>query len=319
MSNSFEPLSVLLIALNSLVSNNWSLSSLPLLGIELAEALLRLTMLVALVVAIGFFVAAELSLVAASPQHIHQLSQDADPGKAKAAQRVKHAQSHLQQYLSVTQTGTTAGSLLLGWLGEGATVHWIEPWMHRLPLSWFPAMLTTHSIAVVVAFLLVTYVEILLGELVPKVLAAHAPERTALLLIQPLQLCSYLFFPLLVLLNSNVRCLTGWLTQADVPALAPACVLQTDRYSALVFGGAELAIVNQELGLSLPLHPAYQTIAGFMIHQLGRRPEQGEHLVWGELELEAASVVAEQIKTVRLRQVTCPLLQQAAEAMIVNN
>ncbi|NJR65477.1 MAG: DUF21 domain-containing protein [Leptolyngbyaceae cyanobacterium CRU_2_3] len=182
--------------------------------------MLRLTMLFVLILVVAFFVAAELSLIAASPQQMDQLSQQTvEPRQAKAAQRVKYAQAHLQQYLSVTQTGTTAGSLLLGWLGEGATVHWIEPWMHWLPLNRFhlPVMLTTHSIAVVTAFLFVTYIEILLGELIPKVLASHAPERTALLLIRPLQLCSYLFFPFLVLLNSHVRFLTGWLTQDDSP------------------------------------------------------------------------------------------------------
>jgi CBS domain containing-hemolysin-like protein len=299
-----------------------ALSSFQILEIEIAETTLRLAMLFTLTLAIAFFVAAELSLVAASPQQIQQLAQQTeDPGKARTAQLVQQAQNNLQQYLSVTQTGTTAGSLLLGWLGEGATVHWIEPWISWLPIGKLPAMLTAHSISVIVAFLCVTYVEILLGELIPKVLAANAPERTALLFIRPLQICSYLFWPLLVLLNSNVRLLTGWLTHPKaLPELtvAGSSLVQTDSHSIRLSGVAELATLNQEFGLNLPTNTAYQTIAGFMIHQLGRVPTQNERIVWGELELEATSVVDGNLETVLLRQVTRPLLGHSAEAVLLN-
>jgi len=192
------------------------------LEVELPGTLLRLAILIALVLAVAFFVAAELSLVASSRDRIAQWSeQTEDIPRAKTAQLVQAAQGNLQHYFSVTQTGTTAGSLLLGWLGEGATVHWIEPWISWLPFGKLPVCITTHAIAVFVAFFLVTYIEILLGELVPKVLAANAPEETALLLIQPLRFCDYIFSPFLFLLNSNVRLLTGWLTQKN-PKLSSA-------------------------------------------------------------------------------------------------
>ncbi len=293
------------------------------LEIEFAETLLRLAMLLALTLAIAFFVAAELALVSAPREQIYRLSQQtSEPSKAKAAQLVYQAQNNLQHYLSVTQTGTTAGSLLLGWLGEGATVHWIEPWINWLPLGKLPIMLTAHSIAVPVAFFLVTYVEIALGELIPKVLAANAPEPTALLLIQPLQLCSYLFWPLLVILNGTVRLLTGRvIPQGAASRLPPsqATLVQIDSHSALVSGALDLTAVNEQLELSLPTDSAYQTLAGFMIHHLGRLPAQGERLQWGELELEATSLVAECLETVLLRQVTRPLPKQQAEAGLLNN
>jgi CBS domain containing-hemolysin-like protein len=85
----------------------------------------------------------------------------------------------------------------------------------------------------------------------------------------------------------------------------------------LVAGSVELAIVNQELGLTLPTHAAYQTIAGFMIHQLGRLPAQGERLVWGELELEAVNVLADRLDTILLRQVTRPLAERVAEPVLL--
>ena len=142
-------------------------------------------MLLGLTLLIAFFVASELALVSADRHQIRQLAQLDDRRTAKTAELVHQAQNNIPHYLSVTQTGTTAGSLLLGWLGEGATVHWIEPWIDKLPIGHLSAVLTAHSIAVPAAFIFVTYVEIVLGELIPKVLATHAPERTALLLMPP--------------------------------------------------------------------------------------------------------------------------------------
>jgi CBS domain containing-hemolysin-like protein len=300
-----------------------AITNLHALEIELTEALLRLIVLVGLTLTIAFFVAAELALVSASREQIFRLSQvETDAKKRRAAERVHQAQKQIERYLSVTQTGTTAGSLLLGWLGEGATVHWIEPWFHRLPIGPLPAMLSIHTIAVAIAFLLVTYVEIVLGELVPKVLAANAPEQAALLLIRPLQICSYVFSPLLVILNGTVWLLTYRITRR--PTLAELSksstpILKTDPHAIVVAGGVEIHQLNQEFELNLPVNPAYRTIAGFMIHHLGRLPSQGEHFVWGELELEASQVVENKLETVVLRQVTRPLVEIAPEVALARD
>jgi CBS domain containing-hemolysin-like protein len=200
---------------------------------------------------------------------------------------------------------------LLGWLGEGATVHWIEPWIRLLPIPPISAMITTHTIATAIAFLIVTYVEIVLGELVPKVLAAHAPEKTALFLIRPLQICSYLFFPALVILNGTVRLLTGWFTNRD--SISESEFIRKDEYSVLVAGTIDIATLNKQLKLSLPASDAYRTAAGFMIHHLKGVPSTGDRLQWGELEFEATRVVENQIETLLLRQVTRPLLESEPE------
>jgi CBS domain containing-hemolysin-like protein len=221
----------------------------------------------------------------------------------------------------VTQTGTTAGSLLLGWLGEGATVHWIEPWIDKLPIGHLSAVLTAHSIAVPAAFIFVTYVEIVLGELIPKVLATHAPERTALLLMPALELCSKLLWPLLAILNGTVRLLTGWITSKEPqPLLSPfqATFVQKDAHSALISGNWEVTAVNEKLRLNLPTNQAYQTIAGFVIHNLGKMPNQGDRLLWGELEIEVESVVEGSLETVLLRQVTRPLFETQQPELVLN-
>jgi CBS domain containing-hemolysin-like protein len=193
-----------------------------------------LTIGLALTALIGFFVAAELSLVASSAPDIEArtIGADAHPN----ARLLLDAKRNLERYLSVTQTGTTAGSLLLGWLGENSIVRWLDPILGRLSrLMWhgssgagltglgawlshlwavaiglssqLASQISGHAVAVALAFLLVTYVEIVLGELVPKVLAAQAPESTALLLIRPLRWFLYLFFPALVVLDASVRTL----------------------------------------------------------------------------------------------------------------
>ncbi len=278
-------------------------------------------MLLGLTLLIAFFVAAELALVSADRHQIRQLAKLRDRPNAKTAELVHQAQNNIPHYLSVTQTGTTAGSLLLGWLGEGATVHWIEPWLDKLPIGHFPAMLTAHSIAVPVAFILVTYIEIVLGELIPKVLATHAPERTALLLMPALEICSKILWPLLAILNGTVRLLTGWITSKKSQPLlsaSEATLVEKDAHSALISGVWEVTAVNEKLGLNLPTNPAYQTIAGFVIHNLGKMPTQGDRLLWGELEIEAADVIEGSLETVLVRQVTRPLFETQQPELVLN-
>lgn len=286
--------------------------------LQAAEALLRLSVLFVLILVVAFFVAAELAIVSASKGELYRLAQN--PDTQAAAQQVQHAQNNLKRYLSVTQTGTTAGSLLLGWLGEGATVHWIEPWITRLPIPHLPAMITTHTIATAIAFLLVTYVEIVLGELVPKVLASQAPERTALLLIRPLQLCSYLFFPALVVLDATVNVLTGWINRRTTPALpkSDAPIVGVDSHSVTVEGAVDLQTLNEQIGVNLPASDAYKTVAGFMIHQLGHVPAEYDRVQWGELELEAVRVVENRLETILLRQITRPLVEAGEREAIPN-
>jgi CBS domain containing-hemolysin-like protein len=290
--------------------------------IEVADTLLRLTVLLALTLLIAFFVASELALVSASRYQIRRLADLSDsPKTAKTAQLVQKAQNNIPHYLSVTQTGTTAGSLLLGWLGEGATVHWIEPWIEKLPIGHFPAMLTAHSIAVPAAFILVTYIEIVLGELIPKVLATHAPERTALLLMPALEFCSKLLWPLLAILNGTVRLLTGWITSKDSRSLlspSKPTIVELDAHSALISGVWEVTAVNEKLGLNLPTSKAYQTIAGFAINCFGKMPDKGDRTLWGELEIEAANVIEGSLETVLLRLVTRPLFEPQQSEFVLN-
>src|SRR5437660_12748705 len=128
----------------------------------MAEILWRLAGVLALVFANGFFVAAELSIVAVRKTRIDQLVAEGHLG----ARAVRRAVSAPDRYIAATQLGITMASLGLGWLAEPALAALIEPEFESLPP--YLAAATTHSIAVALAFLIITALEIIFGELTPK-------------------------------------------------------------------------------------------------------------------------------------------------------
>ncbi len=104
-------------------------------------------------------------------------------GDRKAMLAVRAVQS-LSRYLAATQLGITLASLALGWIGEPALAHLFDQLF-----AWLPAgarVVATHSVAVVVAFSLITSLHIILGEQVPKSIAIVAPEQASRWLAVPL-------------------------------------------------------------------------------------------------------------------------------------
>jgi putative hemolysin len=150
----------------------------------------------ALVFANGFFVAAEFSLVAVRRSRVAELVA-AGRANAKALQR---GVERLDAYLAATQLGITISSLALGWVGEPALAHRIEPLLQALPSE--IAAVGSHAIAVVIAFVLITALHIVLGELAPKSLALQRSERTALFVIRPLEVFLFVFRPAILSLNA---------------------------------------------------------------------------------------------------------------------
>ncbi|MBZ0298520.1 MAG: hemolysin family protein [Anaerolineae bacterium] len=144
----------------------------------------------------GFFVAAEFSLVGARQTRLAQLAGEGHSG-AKVAQE---AVQHIDSYIAATQLGITLASLALGWIGEPAVAHLIEPLLRLLPLEDIAPALD-QTIAVVVAFSLVTVFHIVLGELVPKSIALQRPEGTAIIVSGPTTWFLRLFWPIIRLMN----------------------------------------------------------------------------------------------------------------------
>ena len=149
-----------------------------------------------LVAANGFFVAAEFSLVTVRRSRVAELVA-AGRSNARALQR---AIGSLDSYLAATQLGITISSLGLGWIGEPALAHLIQP----LLTGWLGdfAAAGSHAIAVAIAFIMITSLHIVLGELVPKCLAYSEARPPRSGVVRPLSAFRFVFRPAIVTLNS---------------------------------------------------------------------------------------------------------------------
>ena len=153
-------------------------------------------LLAALFIALnGFFVAAEFALV---KLRATQLTSRVKKGERRAIVAAEITQ-RLDRYLSVTQLGVTLASLGLGWIGEPAITDLIhEPAMKILPESMHRA---AEVGSVVVALVLLTYLHVLFGELVPKLVAIQRSEQTALVAAMPIRIIYVVFKPFLFVLE----------------------------------------------------------------------------------------------------------------------
>ena len=154
---------------------------------------------VVLVLANAFFVAAEFALVGARRTRLDEMARTGDR-KARLARR---AVQSLDRYISATQLGITLASLGLGWIGEPALAHLIDGMFAWLPAG--AAAFTTHTIASIIAFSIITVLHIILGELVPKALALLYPEDVSRWLAAPLMGFAWIMAAPIGLLNGTAN------------------------------------------------------------------------------------------------------------------
>jgi putative hemolysin len=162
--------------------------------------LFRIIMVAFFILASSFFVAAEFALVSVRETRIQQLIALGRPG-ARTVLKLKHS---IDEFLPAVQLGVTVAGLALGWIGEPAVAEIILNFLggplHRLPPH---ALIYAHTAAVIFAFSLITYFEVLLGELVPKSLALQRTERIALAVAGPMDVFIRLTRPVVKLMNSS--------------------------------------------------------------------------------------------------------------------
>lgn len=163
----------------------------------LPSDLLRLVGVVILVLANGFFVAAEFSLVSVRRTRIEELVRQGTPGSAS----VKRALEDPDRFIAATQLGITIASLGLGWLGEPALSHFIEPVLALLPAAWVGT--ASHTISAALAFAVITFLHVVVGELMPKSIALQRPEATALVVARPTLWTELIFKPAIIALNGT--------------------------------------------------------------------------------------------------------------------
>ena len=143
----------------------------------------------------GFFVAAEFSLVTVRRTRIDQLVAEGN----LLAKTVRKATNNPDSFIAATQLGITMSSLGLGWIGEPALARLLVPWLSFLPVPL--SRIGAHSIAVGIAFALITALHIILGELAPKTIALQNAEKTALFVVKPTEAFLTLFRPFIWFLN----------------------------------------------------------------------------------------------------------------------
>ncbi|EAL16980.1 magnesium and cobalt efflux protein corC [Bacillus cereus G9241] len=149
----------------------------------------------------GFFVAAEFAIVKVRSSRIDQLVAEGKRG-ALAAKKVT---TNLDEYLSACQLGITVTAMGLGWLGEPT----IEKLLHPLFEKWNLNPSLSSVLTFGLAFMIMTYLHVVVGELAPKTMAIQKAERVTLLLAGPLMMFYKVMYPFIWVLNGSARVVTG--------------------------------------------------------------------------------------------------------------
>ncbi len=160
----------------------------------IASVLLRVFVVLLLVAVNAFFAAAEFALVSVRETRIQQLIEAHRVG----ARTVLKLHQQLSRVVNGVQLGITITSLTLGWLGEPVLARLFEGWIGNVP----HAAIYAHTVAVALAFVMITSLHVILGELVPKSLALQRAERVALAVAAPMDVFLTLTGPLTIGMSS---------------------------------------------------------------------------------------------------------------------
>jgi CBS domain containing-hemolysin-like protein len=202
---------------------------------------IKILIALAMIALNGFFVGGELAIVRARQSRLTEL---ADSGHRLAAETLAVVR-RLDVYLAVSQLGITIASLVLGWLGEPAVAAVIATPLERIGLS--PAAVSFLSLGI--AFVGIIFLQIVLGELVPKSIAIMAPERTAMFVAGPFRFFGALARPFIAVLNASSRAVLHLFGQELVSA--------TER----AHSGAELQLLLAASEAGGILDPVEQDLA----------------------------------------------------------
>ncbi|EOL42684.1 hemolysin [Enterococcus phoeniculicola] len=156
---------------------------------------INFVILILMIAITALFVASEFALVKIRPSRLEQLKNDGVKN-ADLALKVTH---HLDAYLSASQLGITLTGLIIGWVGEGSVAAVLEPLIGGLPLSGA----LTKTISVALGFIIVTYVDVVVGELLPKSYSIVYTEKVVLAIVKPLHYFYTAMFPFIWLLNHS--------------------------------------------------------------------------------------------------------------------
>ena len=200
--------------------------------------LVGLVAIAVLVLSNGFFVAAEFSLVTVRRTRIAEL---VESGNASAL-AVQKAMENPDRIIAATQLGITLSSLALGWIGEPALSHLLAPLVELFP----PAVQSglSHTISAVLAFTIITFLHVVVGELAPKSIALQDPERTSLAIAGPTLFTERLFKPAIWALNGAGNALLRLV--GIQPASGHQLVHSVEELKMLVTASAKEGVFHED-------------------------------------------------------------------------
>ncbi|WP_204121961.1 MULTISPECIES: hemolysin family protein [Levilactobacillus] len=146
----------------------------------------------------AFFVACEFALVQTRPSALEEKIAERDKPSTKLNRAMKMV-TNLNEYLSTTQVGVSLAGIILGWIGETFFVDLLLGGIAPAHLN----TATAHTIAVIVGVLVLTYLEVVFTEIVPKNISIDMPMKVLMLVVTPLHYCHVIFYPFVWLLNSS--------------------------------------------------------------------------------------------------------------------
>ena len=205
----------------------------------------KLLTIAALVGLNGFFVACEFAIIKVRASQLDTLAEEGDI----RARFAKYIRSHLDAYLSATQLGVTVASLALGWVGEEFLAHLIEPFFALANIHSHALVL---SISITLAFIGITFMHIVFGELAPKYTAIANPLTVSLRLVRPLGAFYFLFKPAIWILHKSSNFLLHTLLR--MKPVAGTELAHTEEELRLILEQSEKSKEVSPLGRKLVLN-----------------------------------------------------------------
>ncbi|HZE12840.1 MAG TPA: CNNM domain-containing protein, partial [Chthoniobacterales bacterium] len=202
----------------------------------------KITTIIALVVLNAFFVACEFAIVKVRASQLDALE---DEGNARAT-FAKHVRAHLDSYLSATQLGVTLASLALGWVGEEFLARILQP---AFVIVGVYSHAVVSAISIALAFIGITFLHIVFGELAPKYIAIGNPLSVSLALARPLGGFYILFKPAIWILNKSSNFFLNKLLR--IKPVAGSELAHSEEELRLILDESEKSDEVSELGRDL--------------------------------------------------------------------
>ena len=184
------------------------------------------------------FVAAEFAFVGVRKTRIQQLSNEGNFDAKLAMDGIKN----LDRYIAAVQLGITISSLGIGWVGESTLARLIHPIFQFLPSQM--DTIATHTVSVTIAFVLITVLHVVIGELMPKSIALQYPDKTTLFVAKPMFVITRLFAPMIAILNGLGNFLLK-LCRIE-PANSHHMVHSTEELNMLIDASCKGGVLNEK-------------------------------------------------------------------------